>query len=125
MHAGSRPGSPRRTLPKALIGLVMLLAGTGLLAQSAHAQSRPDRFVDVYEATGWLDPIVVDGLTQAIRDSEDSGAEALIIRLDSPGVLVGDEAYDELLFRVEHATVPIAVWVGSVGAEAGGGASRL
>lgn len=103
----------------------MLLAGGALLAPPAHAQARPPRFVDVYEATGWLDPIVVDGLTRAIRESEQNDAEALIVRLDSPGALVGDDEVDELARRIEVARVPIAVWVGGVGAEARGGAARL
>jgi membrane-bound serine protease (ClpP class) len=103
----------------------MLLAGGALLAPPAHAQSRPSRFVDVYEATGWLDPIVVDGLTRAIRETEQNGAEALIVRLDSPGALVGDDEVERLARRIAVARVPIVVWVGGVGADALGAAARL
>jgi membrane-bound serine protease (ClpP class) len=125
MHAGSRPGSPRRTLLKPLLGLVLTAAGVLLLVAPAHGQPRPTRFVDVYEASGWLDPIVVDGVERAIRTSERNGAEVLIIRLDSPGALVSDDTVDRLARRIAVARVPIAVWVGGVGAEALGGAARL
>ena len=103
----------------------MVLVAGALLTPPAAAQPRPSRFVDIYEATGWLDPIVVDGVLRAIRTSEQNGAEALIIRLDSPGALVDEESVDELARRIEVARVPIAVWVGSVGAEAIGAAARL
>src|SRR5205814_5919624 len=54
--------------------------------------------------------------------SERSGAEALVIQLDSPGALV---SVDGLVARIAHAKVPVAVWVGGTGARALGGAGRI
>lgn len=95
-----------------------------LLAAPARAQG-DDRHVDVVQVSGWIDPVVADFLEQAVADSEGSGAEALIIQLDSPGALLDDHDLDELLAAVEGAEVPVAVWIGGSGAKASGDAGRL
>ncbi len=45
--------------------------------------------------------------------------------MDSPGALVGRQELDELVFRVAHSPIPVAVWIGPTGARAYGGAARL
>jgi membrane-bound serine protease (ClpP class) len=81
--------------------------------------------VDVVQVSGYVDPIVVDFLGDALRSAEREGVEALVVQLDSPGALVGDDQLDALAFRMGHTPVPVAVWVGDSGAEAIGGAARL
>lgn len=95
-----------------------------LLVEPARAQG-DDRHVDVVQVSGWIDPVVADFLDKAVRDSEAGDAEALIIQLDSPGVLLGDHELEELLGVLEEAGVPVAVWIGGSGARASGGAGRL
>jgi membrane-bound serine protease (ClpP class) len=90
-------------------GLVALIVG-GPNA-SASAQDGPGR-IDVIQVSGWLDPVVVDFVNHAIDAAEDGGAEALIIQLDSPGALVDDDAFDDLLARVEGSEVPVVAWIG-------------
>src|SRR5439155_3550969 len=54
---------------------------------------------------------------EAIRDAQDKGAEALVVRIDTPGGLLSttrDVVQAEL-----SAKVPIVFWVGPPGARAG------
>jgi membrane-bound serine protease (ClpP class) len=108
----------------AVLGLGVL--GALLGAPAAGAQGATDeRHVDVVQVSGWIDPVVVDFVTKAVASSEDGGAEALVLQLDSPGALVDDEELAELVERVDGAEVPVAVWIGGSGAKALGGAADL
>ena len=113
---------------RAAVAVTCLALGAfiALLAPSAAAaQAEGQRFVNVVEASGLLDPVVVDFLEDAIVDSERTGAEALVIQLDSEGSVVSQEELDALLVRMHDARVPIAVWVGPSGSNATGGAALL
>jgi membrane-bound serine protease (ClpP class) len=112
----------RRSLLLLIIGLVLVLA-TG--TAGAQSTDEPDRHVDVVQVSGWIDPIVVDFIGNAIDDSEDGDAEVLVLQLDSPGSLVSDAELDRLVGRIEGASVPVAVWIGGSGARATGDAGRL
>jgi membrane-bound serine protease (ClpP class) len=107
----------------AVLGLGVL--GALLGAPAAGAQGTADRHVDVVQVSGWVDPVVVDFVSKAVRTSEDGGAEALVLQLDSPGALVDEEELDALVERIEDADVPVAVWIGGSGAKASGGAARI
>src|SRR5947208_12449309 len=74
-------------------------------------------FVAYAEFTGSVDPGSGDFLIEAIRDAQTKGAEALVVRLDTPGGLLSttrDVVQAEL-----SAKVPIVFWVGPPGARAG------
>jgi membrane-bound serine protease (ClpP class) len=107
-----------------LFGILGMLGAPAAFGQDGSGQAG-EPFVDVVQVAGYLDPVVVDFLGDAIDDAEQGGAEALIIQLDSPGSVVDTATLDALAFRVSHADVPIAVWVGDSGAQAIGGAARL
>jgi membrane-bound serine protease (ClpP class) len=69
------------------------------------------------EVKGSIDPGSGEFLIGAIHDAEDKGAEALVVRLDTPGGLLSttrDVVQTEL-----SAKVPIVFWVGPPGARAG------
>lgn len=113
MRAGTRLG-PRSLVTLAIVALALLPATAGA--------AEPARHVDVVQVSGWIDPVVVDFLNQAVAGSEQDGAEALVIQLDSPGALVSTAALEA---RVRRATVPVAVWIGGAGAKAKGGAAAV
>jgi membrane-bound serine protease (ClpP class) len=74
-------------------------------------------FVAYAEFTGSVDPGSGAFLIEAIRDAQDKGAEALVVRIDTPGGLLSttrDVVQAEL-----SAKVPIVFWVGPPGARAG------
>jgi membrane-bound serine protease (ClpP class) len=109
------------------LALAFLLLGGVLLGGTASAadEGGSQGYVDVVQVSGWIDPVVVDFIGRSITDSEQGGAEALIIQLDSPGSLVSEARLDRLVQRIEGARVPIAVWIGGSGARAKGDAGRV
>ncbi|MDP9389372.1 MAG: hypothetical protein M3Q48_16005, partial [Actinomycetota bacterium] len=83
------------------------------------------RHVDVIEVIGLVDPVQVDFVADAVRAAEAGGAEALVIQLDSGGGVADPHDVDVLAFRIAHARVPVAVWVGPSGRRAVGQAFQL
>jgi membrane-bound serine protease (ClpP class) len=74
-------------------------------------------FVAYAELTGSVDPGSARYLIDAIHDAEGQGAEALVIRLDTPGGLLA--ATRDIVQAQLSARVPVVVWVGPPGARAG------
>ncbi len=106
--------------------VVAFVAGLwSVLPAGAQSQTGPRPFVNVVQVTGYLDPVMADFIDRAITESERGGAEVLVLQLDSPGSVLPTAELDALVFRVGHAAVPIAVWVGESGAQALGGAASL
>jgi membrane-bound serine protease (ClpP class) len=109
--------------------LIGLLAGTALLALSSALLSplssavqvvaqadEPVGPVDVLQVSGFFDAIVVDEIGDAIERSDEQGAQALVLQVNSRGAVVGDDVMAELLQRIADAPLPIGVWVGPAGA---------
>lgn len=118
-----------RRLPTALVAFSVLAVLAvhlviGLAAVPAGAAPAA-RHVDVIEVVGLVDPIQVDFVSDALRDAERGGAEALVIQVDSGGGVASREAIDVLSFRIAHSPVPVAVWVGPSGSRAYGQAFEL
>ncbi|MBA3267177.1 MAG: hypothetical protein H0T70_02825 [Acidimicrobiia bacterium] len=114
---------------------LLVLGSLALVAPPGHTQtpttslpesrSGPSRAVDVIEVKGRIDPIEVDFIKRSLNTAENNDDEVLVIQLDSPGALVDAAALEALAFRITHARVPVAVWVGPSGSRAYGGASCL
>jgi membrane-bound serine protease (ClpP class) len=96
-------------------------AGTGVVA----AQPPAEPTVDVIEVDGYLDPVLVDFVDRSLTEAAEARSVALVLQLDSPGVVADAERFDRLVRRVETSPVPVAVWVGPSGAAALGDAARL
>ena len=75
--------------------------------------------------SGRIDRIQADFITRSLAAAERAGDEVLVVQLDSPGDLLDPVDLDVLGFRLSHARVPVAVWVGPSGSRAYGGAVRL
>ena len=103
------------------IGLAVVTIG----ADGVRAAETAQHHVDVVQVSGWIDPVMVDFLQDAVDSAEDTGAEALVVQLDSPGALVDDAELEALAVALEQSRVPVAVWVGGSGARALRGAGRL
>jgi len=100
---------------------------TVAFANAASAQEPTDDpgVVDVFEVSGYLDPILVDFIDDAIRQAEEGETQTVVLQLNSPGSVVGDEELNALAERVVDAEVPVAIWIGPSGSEALGGAAQL
>ena len=81
--------------------------------------------MDVAQVSGWIDPVLADFVLETIETSERTEPEVLILQVDSPGSLVDDDTFDELVAAITEADVPIAVWVGDSGSRASRDAGRL
>jgi membrane-bound serine protease (ClpP class) len=92
--------------------LAMLLLAVNIGA-SVHAQNST---VDVITIKGTINPVLVDYVKRGIEHAEDTNAQALIIRLDTPGGL--DSAMRDIIQLMVNAHVPVVVYVSPAGARA-------
>jgi membrane-bound serine protease (ClpP class) len=113
----------RAGLVAALLGFVVLVLGRD--AGAAPAQPADAGYVSVIEVSGLLDRVLVDFVETQISAAEDGGALALVLQLNSAGVVVSDEHLDALVERIETASIPIDVWVGPSGSQATGDATAI
>jgi membrane-bound serine protease (ClpP class) len=115
-----------RRLAIALLGAAACLGIVGSAAGSAGAQDADEPGpVDVLQVSGLVDDIVVDAIDGAIARSDEDGAQALILQMNSRGAVVGDDEVTALMERIEAAPVPIAIWVGPSGARLYGAPAQL
>jgi membrane-bound serine protease (ClpP class) len=94
-----------------LLLTVLLLAIS--LANSARAQTQA---VYVLTIKGTINPVLVDYVKRGVELAEDESAQALIIRLDTPGGL--DSAMRDIVQIIVNAHVPVVVYVSPAGARA-------
>ena len=110
--------------------MLAVLASAGLLgagaAASATSQAEPDaRPIHIVEIKGRIDPLVADFVARSLRSAVADDAEVVVLQINSPGALLDDQELAELVFRISHSPVPVAVWVGPTGARAYGGAADV
>lgn len=73
------------------------------------------RIVEV-EVNGIIHPITVEIVSSAIAQAEQEHAEALLIRLSTPGGLM--EATRGIVEQIFHSPIPVITWTGPAGAQA-------
>jgi membrane-bound serine protease (ClpP class) len=100
-----------RTLHHAILVAVGLV---GLLAAGVSGQA-PGRVV-VLTATGVVDQVMAGYLAEGVRRAADTDAEAVVVRLDTPGGSL--DATRSIVQTLLDARVPVIVWVGPPGARA-------
>jgi membrane-bound serine protease (ClpP class) len=100
---------------------VLLAMTTGGAQRTAHArptvQDSTTRTVVVLEFAGPVTPILKTYLEQGIRRGQDSGAAALVLRLDTPGGSV--DVTQRIIQTMLGSPVPIIVYIAPAGARAG------
>jgi len=79
--------------------------------------------IDYIELTGLIDPPSARFLQRQIRSSQSDGAEALIIRIDSPGGL--GIPVSKMLRTIRASKVPVVAWIAPIGAKADSVGSAL
>jgi membrane-bound serine protease (ClpP class) len=72
-----------------------------------------------------LDPVLVDFVEETVEAADACGAIAVILQLNSSGAVVDRGRFDALLATIRAADVPVTVWVGPSGAQAGDEAVEL
>ncbi|MGQ9599495.1 MAG: NfeD family protein [Anaerolineae bacterium] len=90
------------------VGLLLLL-GSGIHAQEV-------RYVDVLEIEGPVTPVMLSYIERGIRTAESDGAEALVIKLNTPGGQV--DLMNRIVQTLLQANVPVVIYVYPPGAYA-------
>jgi membrane-bound serine protease (ClpP class) len=103
------------SLPRALVALALILGGIGL-GSEAWAQGSPRRIVDLVGVEGVIDPPTADYIADRLARSQEDGAHAVIIQLDTPGGL--DVSMRAIVQDILDSDVPVIVWVAPRGARA-------
>jgi membrane-bound serine protease (ClpP class) len=112
------------------IGMLTLVAGLTMFGPGAQAQDDAGATdavgrIDVLQVSGYIDPILVEAIDDAIDRADQGGSQALILQVNSDGTVVDDDVVGDLLVRVATAPVPIGIWVGPSGARFYGTAAQL
>jgi membrane-bound serine protease (ClpP class) len=109
-----------------VLGAVLVAVGPAAAAFAQDSET-PDAVssVDVLEVSGYLDPVLVDFVEQAIDAAEEDEAIGLVLQLNSPGSAVGDDELTDLAVRIRDAEIPVSVWIGPSGSRALGGAAEI
>ncbi|MEE9277093.1 MAG: nodulation protein NfeD [Dehalococcoidia bacterium] len=95
--------------------LIGLLAGSGLVILACGGDTPRDA-VHVSELDNDIGPVTANFIDRALDRAEDNDATAWILQLDTPGGLLS--ATDDMVQRIEAATVPVVVFVSPLGARA-------
>ena len=96
---------PRLPLPVAIIATCALL--TALIAAPLVVQG--ESFVVLSTYDGVITPVAAEYLHDALTSAQDSGAQALIIRLNTPGGL--DPSMRLIIKDITGAAIPVVVYV--------------
>ena len=111
--------------------VLALLAGSWFAAPGAGAatpstgEGSPAGYVAVFEMSGLLDPVLVNAVSQAVRDAETGKAKALVLQANSGGVVVPDTTYADLLHLIQRSSVPVDIWIGPSGSRLTGPSAQL
>lgn len=126
---------PRWRRFRLVVATVATLVGLGVIAQASPAAASADAancdpdnvYVLIIQATGRLDPVLVDYLDSQIKNAADDGGCAVwaVLQLNSSGAAGNEDGLNELLGTLRSSSVPVAVWVGPSGNQATGEAVDL
>lgn len=107
---------------RAVLSLTLIL-----LALAAPAGARSDEaVVEFVELSGILDERVLQFAIDAIEDAADRGdTEAVVLMIDSEGVVGSLETLEELRRLVVSPPLPVITWIGPAPAKAYGGAALI
>jgi len=96
----------------AAAALLLSALSPGVVLQAAGEK----RVVDVITVSEVITPPIGEYIVKSIRQAAESGAEAIVIQLDTPGGL--DLAMRDIIKECLNATVPVVVYVSPSGARA-------
>ncbi len=97
--------------------IALLLGLAGPLAAQAEAQAISEPHFIIITVDGAINPIEARYIERAIEEAGNSGAELLLIQLDTPGGLL--DSTRDIVELLLSSPVPTAVYVSPAGARAG------
>jgi membrane-bound serine protease (ClpP class) len=99
-----------------ILALAALAATGGAMLAADAAGQQGERFVYSLELSGEISPATAGWVDEALDEAVDQGAEAAIIRLDTPGGL--DSSTREMVKDIIAAPIPVIAYVSPDGARA-------
>jgi membrane-bound serine protease (ClpP class) len=109
--------APRRFAMPSRLSVLVLLTGLLLaLVASVSGAQTDGPTVEVLEVEGIIDQTLSDYVTGVIDRANETGAEVVVLQLDTPGGL--GESMTRITRAIETSQVPVVVWVGPAGAQA-------
>jgi membrane-bound serine protease (ClpP class) len=115
LHPGVRTNYNEKvmaTIRRVFLALVLALLAASFVS-GALAKTGA---IDVITIKGTINPVLVDYVLDAIKQAEETGAQALVIQMDTPGGL--DSAMRNIIQGMVNAGVPVVVYVAPSGARA-------
>ncbi len=106
------PRGKKRFLLTAATVLLLAAVAPGLILQAAEEK----RVVDVIVVSEVITPPIAEYVIKSIKNAAETGAEAIVIQLDTPGGL--DLAMRDIIKEMLNASVPVVVYVSPSGARA-------
>ncbi len=107
---------PRREKARVVLLSLFMAVFLGSLMGQAHAQTATGGAL-VMDISGTINPVKVRYLERALEQAQETGAALLVIRLDTPGGLLGSTR--EMVEMQLESEVPTVVYVAPRGAQAG------
>lgn len=115
MHLRAR--SPSTRAHRILMAMALAAFGAlGMFASLSPAQQEASDLVVVVELEDAIGPASASYFIDSLEDANESGAELLVLRLDTPGGL--DAAMRDMIKAILASDVPVATWVAPLGARA-------
>ncbi len=108
------------------LGLAAVAAGPAPDAGAQSPACRKAGCLDVVAVNGLIDGVEADFIIDSLRAATpEAGVVGVLLQVDSGGVAVDPDRFEEVARAVRDAEVPVSAWVGPSGAEALGGAVYL
>jgi membrane-bound serine protease (ClpP class) len=105
---------------RSVLATVFVLLGLGVPALAQQGQT-----VEVIDISGALDQRIIEFAIESIEAASAGGVEVVVLQIDSPGVIDGEEQLQDLIALVAAPPVPVVTWIGPSPAVAYGGAGQL
>ncbi len=109
-----RHGTWARALLPAL--LVLVLAGSGAVADGAAEKSAAGKTAALFEVKGIIGPAMSDYLVRGFAKAREQGATVIVLRIDTPGGL--DTSMREIIREILASPIPVLSYVAPSGARA-------
>jgi len=106
------PDKRMQVLLAAVAAFLLAAAAPGLVLQAAEEK----RIVDVVVVNEVITPPIGEYIVKSIRQATESGSEAIVIQLDTPGGL--DLSMRDIIKECLNASIPVVVYVSPQGARA-------
>ena len=115
----------RLTAAALLAGLLCGLGATAASAQGDEQHEASPAVVDVVEASGFLDPVLVGMMADTLRSVDPNRTVAIVFQVNSTASVVPVDELVVLADLIVEAPVPVSFWVGPSKARATGPMAQL